>query len=807
MAHARSLGVLAFAAVALFGLSGATNCGVGARDRSLRFTSPRAGTLAGAGGSIAVELHVPEDVLRGSFTLYLDGASVPTTVQDGRATATLSNVAAGSHTLLAWARVPRAGITSVILRAETTFDAMTVPPAGCEELNGVECLLPYPSSRFLEPAATPTGYRLNLPAAGMPAQLGPGSVPVKIFPEPYKQLDGFSPTVQVMMNFPGGVDLALSNASRLLTERRGPDARSLDPDSPTVLIDAETGEHILHWLENDGRAKDPTRVTTFLRPGKSLTPGRRYIVAVRNLKHADGTPVEPEPAFKALRDGHPITIPSLAARKPAFEDMFAKLAQARVPRRELILAFDWITQSDYGLTHQMLAMRDQAFAWIDSLPPGEIPFTVEQVIPKDDCSAGPGFFAEVRGTFKVPLFLTGDPITQSNTLTVLKLDANQDPVWDGTTFTSPPFTFAIPCTAVAAQGATPARGVVIGHGLFGTGRGFLEDLLKANAFSDVSYAAGATDWSGLASGDINPLSQSFVVNQVLLNFNNFGALPDRLRQGQLNTLVLARMMRKGVFNRHPVFQAPNGQGVIANESLNYFGGSLGGIMGTMFAALSPDTSNLNVDVPGINFSCLLQRATPFIEFQDLLTLTGLTDPMLVALGLQITHELWVRGEPAGYVTHITSNPLPGTNVKNILVSQAFLDQQVSNQCTEIEARSLGVPMLVGSHRSGVPQIPDLPGPLASAYVEYDTGSFDLNNPAHTPFIPPLANLQATPNACDPHPLQGFIPASLQQLKTFFADAGVVNYCTGPGNICDTVSSPGALSELPFGRPACDPLKH
>jgi hypothetical protein len=388
---------------------------------------------------------------------------------------------------------------------------------------------------------------------------------------------------------------------------------------------------------------------------------------------------------------------------------------------------------------------------------------------------------------------------------VLNVDEDQNPVWNGTSFTNPPFTIAIPCSAVAGESPAPKRGVIVGHGLFGTGRGFIHDLIDGNVFGDVQLVAGATDWRGLSSGDIDPLPQSFVVNQVLLDFDGFRALPDRLRQGQLNTLVLARMMRTGIFNRNEAFQAPNGQGVVNDELMNYVGGSLGGIMGTMFAALTPDALNHNLIVPGINFSCLLQRATPFLLFQDLLLVTGISDPMNVAIGLQVIHELWVRGEPAGYVTHVTSDPLPGVNVKKVMISQAFVDQQVSNQCTEIQARTMGVPSLIGSNRSGMPQIPDLPGPLESAYVEYDTGSFSFDVPEHAPFIPPLANLQATPNGCDPHGRQGFIPASIQQLKTFFDDQGISNFCSGPGAICDTVSSPGAFSELPGGEPACDPL--
>ena len=51
----------------------------------------------------------------------------------------------------------------------------------------------------------------------------------------------------------------------------------------------------------------------------------------------------------------------------------------------------------------------------------------------------------------------------------------------------------------------------------------------------------------------------------------------------------------------------------------YYGISLGGIMGTWFSALTPDIQRFGVDVPAINFSCLLQRSTQFSSFDALLT--------------------------------------------------------------------------------------------------------------------------------------------------------------------------------------------
>jgi hypothetical protein len=292
-------------------------------------------------------------------------------------------------------------------------------------------------------------------------------------------------------------------------------------------------------------------------------------------------------------------------------------------------------------------------------------------------------------------------------------------------------------------------------------------------------------------------------------------LPDRLRQGQLNQLVLARMMKLGLFNAHPEFKAPAGHGVFRPEEEGfYFGASLGGVMGLMFAALSPDVVNVNADVPSFNFNCLLQRATPFLEFQLLLDLTLGTDPLGQILTLGLVAELWTTGESVGYAGHITRDPLPGTNAKKMMLTMAWLDQQVSNQCTEITARTLGIPMLEGSLLSGLPQIPDAPGPLESAFVVTDTGGLDSNDPAQQAanIIPPLANAPSDRNQCDPHGRRQFIPASLRQLSAFLRPGGQVeNFCDGICDADNTVLETGPqgdvfATEMPDGDPVpCDPL--
>ena len=93
------------------------------------------------------------------------------------------------------------------------------------------------------------------------------------------------------------------------------------------------------------------------------------------------------------------------------------------------------------------------------------------------------------------------------------------------------------------------------------------------------------------------------------------------------------------------------------------------------------------------------------------------------------------------------------------------------------------------------------GPQDSAYVVYDTAAFDLSNPAHLPFVPPLVNDQVPENVnginsskCDPHGRQALTPAALDQLEAFFQPYGQVeNFCDA---LCD--ADPSALDTGPVG---------
>jgi hypothetical protein len=758
-------------------------------------------------GTVAATIKLPADADLDSFVVTLDEVDVTDAFDvDVDPAQGVLTVAAGEHRLQA---TVMAG--EEIQSVSVAFEAIELTnPDECEILNDAECLLPYPSSRFLvEDRTTTTGFRLQIPVAGLPEVNGP-----PLDPSPVNELDGFSPTVQILMHFSQGVDLERSDASRLLApgccgQPAGPpwidtrtyDGRSLDADSPSVLIDADTGDRVLHWLELDARAAGSiARQALVMRPGASLIPGHRYIVAMRSLKTASGEDVVAERAFAAFRDRLPSTIDAIETRRAAMEDIFTVLAEHDIARQDLVLAFDFTVQSDAQLTSFMRVMRDESYEWLDTVEadPEEITFTVTGVTEHDCDVPGTATWRDVVGTYKVPLYLTVDPNVGVG---FPSRDENRQPLQNG--FTDASFGIAIPCSLLRENPPT-AHPIVLGHGLFGRGTDmttFIPPL--ANAVVPWTAIAGATDWRGLSGLDLG-----FVVGDVIgvgeSKLNNFPAFTGRLKQGMLNTLVLARMMKRGLFNRNTeTFRTPDGRPVFPGDDTEmfYYGISLGGIMGTWFSALTPDVERFGVDVPAINFSCLLQRSTQFGPFDQLLAGLGLTDPMQVILGVQILHELWVASEPAGYARHITSDPLPGSgDPKRILMTPAWLDKQVSNQCSEAAARTMQLPNLVpGSIQRALQGIEDREGPLDSAYVMWDPGAFDIFNPAHQPFIPPLANVIPS-DVCDPHGDRPRIPASIRQLAQFLQPGGqVVNTCNG---LCDG----GEPDEIAGGAAeSCDPL--
>jgi hypothetical protein len=182
------------------------------------------------------------------------------------------------------------------------------PSAGdqtCDPIDPSLCMLPWPDNFFTRPdRSTPTGLRLNISPAATPRDVA--GVPID--PTDWNRLDGFSPGSPIVTHVPG-----MDNPQAFANTHAPTNIdiqRSLDRDSPIVVIDATTGRRWPVWAELDrsldlnGNAPSPARTALIIHPARNLAEGHRYIVALRDLRDADGHVISPQSPFAQLVSGH-----------------------------------------------------------------------------------------------------------------------------------------------------------------------------------------------------------------------------------------------------------------------------------------------------------------------------------------------------------------------------------------------------------------------------------------------------------------------------------------------------------------------
>ena len=158
-------------------------------------------------------------------------------------------------------------------------------------------------------SATPTGIRVQLPAAGMPATVD-GE---RMNPTEWNRNDGFSPNTPLLTH--------IADLDPVASHLPGWNAigASLDPTSPIVLVDIATGDRIPLWAELDAHAASDTDRLLTIRPAISLPEGHTFAVGLRSLVDHAGAPIAPSDAFRAFRDrgGKALRLPL----KPGVQDI------------------------------------------------------------------------------------------------------------------------------------------------------------------------------------------------------------------------------------------------------------------------------------------------------------------------------------------------------------------------------------------------------------------------------------------------------------------------------------------------------
>jgi hypothetical protein len=635
----------------------------------------------------------------------------------------------------------------VVLAACSDTQHVAVEPH-CNPLGfAPHCAAPWPSSAFeVEDASTPTGSRLSIPPDTLPKNFA--GQPID--PTMWNLADGFSPAAPVLVAFPGGVSAAGLPAVDNLD-------LSLTADSPTVLIDLTTGERVPHFAELDAQAADsPDSQALFIRPAFRLTGGHRYAVAITTaVTSASGGALPISPGFAALRDGKPTDHALLEAMRPRFTAVFDALAAAGVPKRSLVLAWDFTVASDDFLHREMIAARDRTLAAIANHPLG---YTISTDQP-DPSHAG--ITRYITGQLEVPLFLNTPDFNVDGTTTVR--DADNLPVVQG--FYQVPFAAIVPDCAYTST--TPVPMIIYGHGLLG-------DATEVDCCGvppvavDLCMVIAGTDLRGMSQND------ELAVASALNDASKSDEVFEVLEQGLSNYIALAHAMRTTLAQSLFV-DAANGNKVLVDPTrLYYWGLSQGGIFGASVMAYEPTITRGILGSGAANYSFLLDRSADWPKYRQILN-GAYTDPFDDELLIGLMQMRWDKTEPAGIANSVLDGSATGVPAKQLLMQIALGDEQVSDFAAYWEARTMNVPVVSPTVTSPWGLSPQA-APLADAsgLVIYDCGAppLSLTN------TPPPQTACAMAGTSELHDLPAHVPAGRRQMKDFFATGQIVNECAG-----------------------------
>ena len=384
--------------------------------------------------------------------------------------------------------------------------------------------------------------------------------------------------------------------------------RSLAPDSPTVILDMETGGRVPHWTELDAQAGPEDERLLFLRPATRLAENRSYGVAIRGLNDIDGSPLEPSENFANLRDGLPTDSRNLERRRERFERLFEALEEEGVARDELQAAWWFHTASGDAIRGDILTMRTDA---LEHLGENGIGCTVTRVEDnyKDQ------IWRYVEGTFTVPSYMDSPEPPA-------RLVRGEDGRPMFVEYVEVPFVANIPASLAEAPGGPTAGPLVtFGHGLFASAKDTIDsDELRELANRYRVIIAG-TDWAGMCSSDLIALSA------LILDASKYPTMTERLQQGMINQIAMTRSLA-GVGRALPEFSAESIPLIDADE-LYYAGGSQGGIYGGTLLTLSPDIERGALFVNGALFSFIVDRSIVVMPCE------GLCDPDCAPNAIQL----------------------------------------------------------------------------------------------------------------------------------------------------------------------------
>ena len=605
---------------------------------------------------------------------------------------------------------------------------------GCENMNPLHCMLPFPSNAFLTADnSTTTGYKVNYASNTLPSSGTTSNVEIVAL----NRFDGFSPSTQLMTAFTTVPNLTgIANQHSI--------ASSLSTEHATVLLNLKSGERVAHWIEVDDRATNPSATIVFMRTLGALDYDTTYGVAFIGLSDLSGDPITPSPAMQAIIDGEETTSADIETRRGEIESLIGELELLDYKRNDVKAAWVFHTASSQSILSDISTMRSDALTRL-----GEDGIGCTVTSSEDNYGDDDKLYRRIRGTFTAPQYLESQ---NPPALIVRGNDGTPQYVEDSEI----PFTMVIPQILADLNESGPL--VVFGHGFLGTGEGSSDYLGGWAEEYKVSFVA--TDLYGWSSSDFDTLGYG------MIDPSYFQHQAERIEQALINKMAMIRTF-KGVCSDIDEMYS-DGTNLVNSTDVHYMGYSLGGIYGASVVAVSPDIDRAALWVGGSGFSTFVERSTNFATFADLFSHSAAyPDRNDRALLLGVMQQMWDCSDPETFLSFANDGYDSIVEPFSFLSIISVNDAQVPGISSDRAARTAGIPVLDSSARLpyGVTQ---QAGPISGSAIVYWDGGYDAMPESNAP--PPVGDAGKAHNEI------GVIEGVNEMVKEFLHTGIVIDTC-------------------------------
>ncbi len=443
---------------------------------------------------------------------------------------------------------------------------------GCDNINPIHCMLPFPSSAFLvDSENTVTGKRIEYLSTTLPGSGSKSIIEVPII----NQMDGFSTSTQIMTAFSTIPNLEMvANQNNI--------ALSMGLDHKTMLVNMDTGEIVEHWVELDARAEDGEEVILHIRTTKHLEFNTEYGVLVRDLSDSSGESIQLSQALSAVINGDITDSEDIEDRRGEISLLINYFVEEKdVEKSEIQAIWSFTTNSAESALGPIISMRDDALDRIG----GGIGCTIESV--EENYGDDNLTLRRITGTFTTPQYTVSE-----YTPSLISRDEDRMPIFVENR--EVPFVMTIPTVDEWPQ-QEPMPITIWGHGFLGQSDGGPRGW--ANNYQTAMLT---TDTTGFANVDFDQISFA------LLNPNYFTHHSASLEQGLINHVVLARTFSDTCSNLTEFYES--GVKIVDPSKMYWSGYSLGGIVGIPIMALSPDIDRGALFAGGGPYTLIAERS-------------------------------------------------------------------------------------------------------------------------------------------------------------------------------------------------------